>query len=65
MPKMKPNKGLKKRVKLTKTGKIKRSKARRSHLMTSKNGKRVRHLRRGGQVSSVEMVKIKRMLAVG
>ena len=65
MPKMKPNKGLKKRIKLTKTGKIKRSKAGRSHLMTSKNGKRVRHLRKGGQVSSVEMVKIKRMLAVG
>lgn len=65
MPKMKPNKGLKKRIKLTKTGKIKRSKAGRSHLMTSKSGKRVRHLRRGGQISAVELVKIKRMLAVG
>jgi len=65
MPKMKPNKGLKKRIKLTKTGKIKRAKAGRGHLMTSKNGKRVRRLRKGGEVSGVEMQKIKRMLAVG
>ena len=65
MPKIKTNKGLAKRVKLTGTGKIKRSKAGRSHLMTTKNGKRVRRLRKGGLVAPAELRKAKRMLGIG
>ena len=65
MPKIKTCKGLAKRVKVTKNGKIKRMKAGKSHLMTCKSSKRVRHLRQGGTVSDVEARKIKRMLGIG
>lgn len=65
MPKIKTHKGLSKRVKVTSKGKVMRSKAGRSHLMTTKNGKRVRHLRRGGEVSAQETRKIRRMLGIG
>ena len=45
MPKMKTNTGAKKRFKLTGSGRIKRQKAYRSHILTSKNRKRKRNLR--------------------
>ncbi len=45
MPKQKTHKGVSKRVRLTATGKIKRGRANRSHLMSSKSGKRRRQLR--------------------
>ncbi len=64
MPKLKTHKGLAKRVKLTKTGKLKRKKAFRSHLMSTKSGKRVRHLRRDALVAPCETKKLKRMLGV-
>lgn len=44
MPKQKTHKGLSKRVKLTATGKIKRSRAGGGHLMSSKNAKRRRRI---------------------
>ena len=65
MPKIKTHKGLAKRIKVTKTGKLKRMKAFRSHLMSSKSGKRVRHLRQSDVVSAVETRKLKRMLGIG
>ena len=65
MPKMKTNKGLAKRFKVTKTGKLKRMRAGRSHLMTTKNGKRGRRLRKSGLVSAQEARKVKRMLGIG
>ena len=65
MPKIKTHKGLAKRIKVTKNGKIKRMKAGRGHLMTSKNGKRKLRLRKSGLVSGVEERKIKRMLGIG
>jgi len=64
MPKQKPNKGLTKRVKITKGGKLRRMKAGRRHLMGSKSGKRVRHLGKPGLVSAVETRKLKRMLGL-
>jgi len=44
MPKQKTHKGLSKRVKVTATGKIKRSRAGGGHLMSSKNAKRRRRI---------------------
>lgn len=44
MPKQKTHKGLSKRVKVTATGKIKRSRAGGGHLMGSKNAKRRRRI---------------------
>ena len=64
MPKQKPNKGLAKRVKITKSGKLRRMKAGRRHLMGSKNSKRVRQLGKPALVSSVESRKLKRMLGL-
>ena len=48
MVKVKPKtrKALAKRFKLTKSGKVKRQKAGRGHLMSHKSGKRRRHLRK-------------------
>lgn len=45
MPKMKTNSGAKKRYKITGSGRIKRQKANRSHILTKKNRKRKRGLR--------------------
>ncbi len=45
MPKMKTSAGAKKRFKITGTGSIKRQKAYKSHILTSKSRKRKRNLR--------------------
>lgn len=44
MPKMKTNSGAKKRFRLTGTGKIKRRRAYKSHILTKKSKKRKRNL---------------------
>ncbi len=44
MPKMKSHKGLRKRLKLTATGKVKFKRSCGGHLMSSKNAKRRRHI---------------------
>ena len=46
MPKMKTHKGIKKRVKVTATGKIKFHKHNKGHLQSGKSGNRRRRLRR-------------------
>lgn len=46
MPKFKPHKGLKKRVKITARGKLMRKMSCAGHLMSSKSGQRRRRLRR-------------------
>lgn len=50
MPKLKPHKGLKKRVKVSAKGKIIRSKAGRGHLLSGKTGRRKERLRKKAQV---------------
>lgn len=45
MPKLKTNKSAAKRIKVTGSGKIKRAKTHRRHLLTSRTRKRKRHLR--------------------
>ena len=46
MPKMKTHKGAKKRFSVTGTGKVRRLKAYKSHILTKKSAKRKRNLRR-------------------
>ena len=62
MPKMKTNRGLRKRFRVTKNGKLSRSKAFSQHLMSHKSGKRRRRLRRGSIVCKADARKILRML---
>ena len=45
MPKMKTHKSLRKRFRVTATGKLKRRQAGKKHLLSHKSGKRKRHLR--------------------
>ncbi|MCX5696847.1 MAG: 50S ribosomal protein L35, partial [Candidatus Omnitrophica bacterium] len=46
MPKLKTKKGVAKRFRLTKKGKLKYSTGGKSHLLTSKQGERLRRLRK-------------------
>lgn len=62
MPKIKTHKGAAKRFKITGKGKIKRSRAYKSHLLTGKPSKRTKRLRTSTLVSDSEYVTIKRLL---
>ncbi|MBT8407540.1 MAG: 50S ribosomal protein L35 [Deltaproteobacteria bacterium] len=62
MPKMKSNRGAAKRFKTTGRGKLRRSKAFRSHIMTKKSPKRKRNLRKSGLVDSTNVRAVRRML---
>lgn len=65
MPKIKTHKGAAKRFKRTASGKLKRSKAYRSHLMRKKGPKRVRKLRKSGLISDADMPRISSLLPNG
>jgi large subunit ribosomal protein L35 len=58
MPKMKSNRAAKKRFSRTGTGKVKRSKAFTSHMLTSKSTKRKRNLRKSGLLSKGDAKKV-------
>ncbi len=63
MPKMKVHKGAKKRFKVTGSGKVRRYKAFKSHILTKKTSKRKRRLRQAGLVATNGEVKhVKRLL---
>ena len=62
MPKMKTNRGAAKRFKKTGTGKIKRSCAFTSHILTSKTRKRKRNLRQTNHVRAEDAGRLDRML---
>lgn len=62
MPKMKTNRGAAKRFKATGTGKIRRSKAFTSHILTKKSTKRKRNLRKSGLISASDSKAVRRML---
>lgn len=62
MPKLKTHRGAAKRFKLTGTGKIKRSRANKSHILTGKPPKRTRRLRAASLVHKSEQDNIKRLL---
>ncbi len=58
MPKMKSNRGAAKTFRKTASGKIKRNKAYKSHILTSKSRKRKRSLRQATLVSKAETKRI-------
>jgi large subunit ribosomal protein L35 len=60
--KMKTHRGAAKRFKLTATGKLKRNKAYKSHILTKKNAKRKRGLRQATTLTSADLTRIKRAL---
>jgi len=62
MPKMKGKSGAKKRFKVTGTGKIKRVKAYRSHILTKKTTKRKRNLRQATLVDQADEKLIKKII---
>ena len=62
MPKMKTHRASAKRFKLTGTGKVKRAKAFKSHIVTKKSSKRKRNLRKTGYVSVAQEKTIKKLL---
>lgn len=62
MPKIKTHRGAAKRFKLTGTGKVKRSKAFTSHILTHKSAKRMRGLRKATLVDKTQEKSIKRLL---
>ena len=63
MPKMKTHKGAKKRFKVTGTGKVRRYKAYKSHILTKKTSKRKRRLRQPGLVATTGDIKrVKRLI---
>ena len=62
MPKLKTHKGAAKRFKKTATGKVKRSKAFKRHILTSKDTKLKRQLGSATMVSDADAAKVKRMI---
>ncbi len=65
MPKQKTHKGMKKRFKVTASGKVKHRKAFRGHILGKKSGKRKRHLRQDGVIVGAEAVQIAEALRPG
>lgn len=64
MPKMKSHSGLKKRVKLTKNGKIKRSRAN-QHNAAGKTNQQKRRLHKATYVDSSNIATVKKLLPYG
>jgi large subunit ribosomal protein L35 len=62
MPKVKTHTGAKKRFRITASGKIKRAKCNKNHILTKKNRKRVRQLSNATFVSEVQANTIKRII---
>ncbi len=62
MPKIKTHRGAAKRFSLTKSGKIKRAKAFKRHLLNGKSTKRKRALRHGTFVDDAEEENVKKLI---
>ena len=62
MPKLKTNKSVQKRIRVTKSGKFKKMRAGKRHLLTSKSSKRKRHLRESDLVSGAMEKQLRRLL---
>ena len=65
MPKMKTHRGAAKRFRSTASGKFKRSKAYKSHILTKKTTKRKRKLDTPTLISDADHEKVARMLPYG
>lgn len=62
MPKIKTNRAAAKRFKKTGTGKLKRNKAYKSHILTKKTTKRKRNLRKSAVTDSTNEKNMKKVL---
>jgi large subunit ribosomal protein L35 len=62
MPKIKTHRGAAKRFSLTKSGKVKRGKAYKSHILNKKSTKRKRNLRQGTYIAPQEEKNIKQLI---
>lgn len=62
MPKIKTHRGAAKRFSLTGTGKVRRSKAFASHILTSKTTKRKRNLRKSTLIDKTNEKRIKSIM---
>ncbi len=65
MPKLKTSKSVKKRIRFSKTGKIKHFKSGRRHLLSGKAPKRKRQLSKAGYVSKADKQAIRLLLPYG
>jgi len=65
MPKVKTSKSAAKRLRYTGSGKVRRNRAGKSHLLSGKTRKRKRLLRQGGVVDRANMRNISRLLPNG
>ena len=63
MPKMKTNRGAAKRLRKTASGKIRRMRAYKSHILTKKSQKRKRRLRTATLVAKADEKRARRLLA--
>jgi large subunit ribosomal protein L35 len=64
MPKMKTDRGAAKRIKVTGSGRLRRRKAFRSHLLEHKSSVRTRRLGREGDVAKADERAVRRMLGI-
>lgn len=62
MPKLKTHSGAKKRFKITKTGKVLRAHANKSHILNKKTTKRKRNLRKTTVMNRTNVLSVKRLL---
>jgi large subunit ribosomal protein L35 len=62
MPKNKPHKGLLKRIRITKTGKVKHKHATSSHMRSHKSPSKLRTLRQGKDVSNADAKRLQKLL---
>ncbi|WP_312942400.1 50S ribosomal protein L35 [Oscillibacter sp.] len=62
MPKLKTHSGAKKRFNLSKSGKVKRAHAYKSHILTKKTTKRTRRLRAGTYADQTNVDAIRKMI---
>lgn len=62
MPKLKTHRGAAKRLKLTGSGRIKRTKAYASHILTKKTTKRKRNLRKSALVDHTNMKAVRKLI---
>jgi large subunit ribosomal protein L35 len=64
MPKLKTSRSAKKRFRKTGTGKVRRNKAFKNHILTKKTTKRKRGLRKSALVNASDMKRVRRMLVM-
>jgi large subunit ribosomal protein L35 len=62
MPKNKPHKGLAKRVRVSKTGKVRHRTAGHKHLRSGKSGKRLRRLRKDPYMADADVKRLEKLL---